>query len=59
LKKALVSIKESQVINVSKGVRLDTNNHNWIILSEYLSLGFSYMTFVIKEQNEFGMNEEN
>lgn len=27
-------------------------NHNWIILSEYISLGFSYMTFVIKDEIE-------
>jgi hypothetical protein len=31
---------------VSKGVRFDTNNHNWLILYEYLSLSFSYLVFL-------------
>ena len=35
-----------------KGHRLDGKNHNWIIFQEYLSLPFSYMSFVIKEKIE-------
>ena len=39
------------------GHRFDSINHNWLILREYLSLSFSYMTFVIKENiEEVGAN---
>ena len=31
-----------------RGVKMDGKNHNWLIMEEYLSLPFSYMTFVIK-----------
>ena len=34
------------------GLRFDHNNHNWIIKKQYISLGFSYMSFVIKKQLE-------
>ena len=27
---------------------MDSKNHNWMIIEEYLALPFSYMTFVIK-----------
>lgn len=59
----------SVTINVSKGVRFDTNNHNWLILYEYLSLGYSYMTFMMRykiqqrdaclEGNEFDLEPYN
>jgi len=59
----------SVTINVSKGVRFDTNNHNWLILYEYLSLGYSYMTFMMRykiqqrdaclEANEFDLEPYN
>ena len=39
-------------MNYGIGHRFDTLNHNWLILQEYLSLSFSYMTFVIKESIE-------
>lgn len=31
---------------------MDSKNHNWLIFEEYLSLPFSYMTFVIKDKIE-------
>lgn len=31
---------------------MDGKNHNWFILSEYLCLPFSYMSFVILEEIE-------
>lgn len=31
-----------------RGIRMDSKNHNWMIIEEYLALPFSYMTFVIK-----------
>lgn len=36
----------------SRGVKFDGKNHNWLILREFMSLGFSYMTFVIKNSIE-------
>ena len=35
-----------------RGVRIDSKNHNWIILEEYLAIPFSYMAFVIKNHIE-------
>ena len=53
LQKAVLSTKSSVTINVSKGVRFDTNNHNWLVLYEYLSLGYSYMTFMMRNKIQF------
>lgn len=39
-------------INNTKGIRFDGFNHNWFIVSNYLSLGFNLMTFIIKEKIE-------
>lgn len=36
----------------TQGHSFDMKNHNWLILREYLSLSFSYMTFVIRESIE-------
>ena len=33
---------------------MDGKNHNWLIIQQYLSLSFSYMTFVIKDKIEQG-----
>ena len=44
--------KVNNQIDYSKGVRFDGHNNNWLILREYISLSFSYMTFVIKEKLE-------
>jgi len=27
-------------------------NHNWVLFSEYLSLSFSFMTFVIRDKHQ-------
>jgi hypothetical protein len=37
-----------------KGYRVDGKNHNWLIFREYISLPFSYMSFVIKSKIEEG-----
>jgi len=50
LHKAIESMKGTMTISISKGVRFDTNNHNWLILYEYLSLGYSYMTFMMRDK---------
>jgi hypothetical protein len=34
------------------GHRFDHKKHNWIIKKQCMSLGFSYMSFVIKEEIE-------
>ena len=39
-------------IKYDQGYRVDSKNHNWLILKKYLSLSFSYMSFVIKEKIE-------
>ena len=31
---------------------MDSKNHNWMILEEYLAIPFSYMSFVIKDYIE-------
>lgn len=43
-----VSQKESG-LGLEKGIRMDSKNHNWMILEEYLAVPFSYMSFVIKD----------
>ena len=39
-------------IGLQTGHKFDEEGHNWMILNEYLSLPFSYMTFVIKQKIE-------
>ena len=34
-----------------KGHRFDNKNHNWILFNEYISLSFSFMTLVIRDQS--------
>ena len=41
-----------------QGYRFDSENHNWLVLKEYISLSFSYMTFVIKETLENMDNDD-
>lgn len=36
-------------LGLEKGIRMDSKNHNWMILEEYLAVPFSYMSFVIKD----------
>lgn len=45
---------DTDVLSYDKGLRIDGKNHNWLILKNYLSLPFSYMTFVIKTKLEDG-----
>mmetsp|Transcript_18470 Transcript_18470/g.28333 ORF Transcript_18470/g.28333 Transcript_18470/m.28333 type:complete len:289 (-) Transcript_18470:1329-2195(-) len=45
-------LKDLKGLTFHKGHRLDGKNHNWLIFKEYLSLPFSYMSFVIKEKIE-------
>jgi hypothetical protein len=35
-----------------KGHRFDAENHNWIVFNEYISLSFSFMTFVIRDSSQ-------
>lgn len=35
-----------------KGIKADRKNYNWVIFMQYISLGFSYISFVIKEKIE-------
>lgn len=37
--------------NLNKGHRFDFKNHNWILFYEYISLSFSFMTFVIRAKS--------
>ena len=47
------SFKQNKsILSVHKGHRVDSKNHNWLIFEEYLTLPFSYMTFVIKDKIE-------
>ena len=39
-------------LSVHKGHRVDGKNHNWLIFDEYITLPFSYMSFVIKDKIE-------
>lgn len=44
----LKNTRRSIGLGSERGVRMDGKNHNWLIMEEYMSLPFSYMTFVIK-----------
>lgn len=48
----MIENKGQEGFSLSRGHRFDDVNHNWMILGEYISLGFSYMTFVIKDEIE-------
>ena len=41
-------------MNSNFGHRVDGKNHNWLVFDEYLSLSFSYLSFVIKDKIESG-----
>lgn len=34
----------------TKGIKIDGKNHNWLLFEEYLSLPFSYVTFMIRDK---------
>lgn len=48
----LRQVYQNAELGCKKGHRFDGKNHNWLILGEYISLPFSYMTFVIKDKIE-------
>lgn len=54
--KDLEPSKSSLLKNI-KGHTFDAKNHNWLIFKEYLSLPFSYMSFVMKDKIE--INDKN
>ena len=39
-------------IGLRNGQKFDGHKHNWMILNEYISLGFDYISFVIKDTIE-------
>jgi hypothetical protein len=41
--------EDSHDLGQYHGHRFDHKRHNWIIKKQYMSLGFSYMSFVIKK----------
>ena len=53
---------ESLYFKYYKGHRFDYVNHNWILFNEYLTLSFSFMTLVIRDQaqrtNEYMNNKK-
>ena len=42
----------SGIFAFSKGNRFNAKGHDWLIFDSYLSLSFSYMSFVIKDMIE-------
>ena len=50
----LSSSNSKRDLRNQKGHRFDSKNHNWFIFREYISLPFSYMSFVIKHKIEIG-----
>ena len=34
-------------LDLGRGVKFDSNNHNWLLFEEYLSLPFCYLTFAL------------
>ena len=47
-----------QPFGYSMGAKFDFNNHNWVVLREFLALGFCYMSFVIKQKIEDCDNDD-
>ena len=39
-------------VNLGKGHRFDGLNHNWMIMTNHINMGFSFMQFVIKDKIE-------
>jgi len=40
--------EENLKFDISRGHRFDYRNHNWVFLSNQMSLSYSFMTFVIR-----------
>lgn len=45
-------IKSFKNIGIKSGIRFDGQGHNWLIVNNHLSLGFCYMSFLIKNSIE-------
>jgi hypothetical protein len=45
------------VIGSDYGHRFDDRQHSWIFLSEYISISYSYMTFVIQNSRHSGLEQ--
>ena len=45
-------VKPTNNLRSYRGHRFDGKNQNWFIIKQYLSLSFSYMSFVIKDKIE-------
>ena len=50
--KAYTNVFKAGNMNIAKGIRFDGKNHNWMVFDSYLSLPFSYMSFMIKDKLE-------
>ena len=54
--KDMISLRSSNKtygsIIASKGISFDGDHHNYMILQNYISLGFSLMHFIIKHKTE-------
>ena len=61
MKDVIAKNETHPAINNVKGHRFDSAQHNWYIINEFLSLSFSFMTFVIKEkiENEDSLQRQN
>ena len=51
---SILKRKTTKQFPLCKGHRFDNEGHNWMIMREYISLSFSYMSFVIKAKIESG-----
>lgn len=47
--------KVDSVFNLRKGQRMDPHDHNWILMTEYMCLSFSFMTLVIKDNLDYNI----
>jgi hypothetical protein len=56
--KIKVSDFEKARFGIQNGQRMDPLTHNWCIFRNFISLSFSYMTFVIKDNFDKGYLQE-
>lgn len=47
-----------QNLGVTKGIKIDGKNHNWLLFEEYLSMPFSYVTFMIRDKLDLEKEQE-
>ena len=55
-------VKKTQLFGYHYGNRFDYQGHSWLYLRDYISISYSYMTFVIKrkihdEDNDFQQDD--